>query len=195
MKTLLCCLVVFLVLSCGLHGAANADLPPLFDPDPVAIGSAERMPSSSYLISFSHNLSYESNPDGSVSWTHMIREYQWIFNVPSNVVDSDYDMMVLFNSVKWLQYDQEGNRFWPDTYSPDGLYYRTSHREAHPEHYYYAGPGTFNAALRVIDDLYPVHKYDIFVIKDIQIVPIPPTVLLLGSGLLGLAGWRRFRKG
>ena len=25
-------------------------------------------------------------------------------------------------------------------------------------------------------------------------VPIPPTVLLLGSGLLGLAGWRRFRK-
>jgi hypothetical protein len=26
-------------------------------------------------------------------------------------------------------------------------------------------------------------------------VPIPPTVLLLGSGLLGLGGWRRFRKG
>ena len=26
-------------------------------------------------------------------------------------------------------------------------------------------------------------------------VPLPPTVLLLGSGLLGLAGWRRFRKG
>jgi hypothetical protein len=25
-------------------------------------------------------------------------------------------------------------------------------------------------------------------------VPLPPTVLLLGSGLLGLAGWRRFRK-
>ena len=25
-------------------------------------------------------------------------------------------------------------------------------------------------------------------------VPIPPTVLLLGSGLLGLTGWRRFRK-
>jgi hypothetical protein len=24
--------------------------------------------------------------------------------------------------------------------------------------------------------------------------PVPPTVLLLGSGLLGLAGWRRFRK-
>jgi hypothetical protein len=26
-------------------------------------------------------------------------------------------------------------------------------------------------------------------------VPIPPSVLLLGSGLLGLGGWRRFRKG
>jgi hypothetical protein len=26
-------------------------------------------------------------------------------------------------------------------------------------------------------------------------VPLPPTVLLLGSSLLGLAGWRRFRKG
>jgi len=25
-------------------------------------------------------------------------------------------------------------------------------------------------------------------------VPVPPTVLLLGSGLLGLVGWRRFRK-
>ena len=27
------------------------------------------------------------------------------------------------------------------------------------------------------------------------VVPVPPTVWLLGSGLLGLAGWRRFRKG
>jgi hypothetical protein len=27
-----------------------------------------------------------------------------------------------------------------------------------------------------------------------QVVPIPPTLLLLGSGLMGLAGWRRFRK-
>jgi hypothetical protein len=26
------------------------------------------------------------------------------------------------------------------------------------------------------------------------VVPIPPTALLLGSGLLGLVGWRRFRK-
>ena len=27
-----------------------------------------------------------------------------------------------------------------------------------------------------------------------HLVPLPPTALLLGSGLLGLAGWRRFRK-
>ena len=26
------------------------------------------------------------------------------------------------------------------------------------------------------------------------VVPLPPTVWLLGSGLLGLVGWRRFRK-
>jgi hypothetical protein len=28
-----------------------------------------------------------------------------------------------------------------------------------------------------------------------QVVPVPPTIWLLGSSLLGLAGWRRFRKG
>lgn len=28
----------------------------------------------------------------------------------------------------------------------------------------------------------------------VQPVPVPPTVLLLGSGLLGLLGWRRFKK-
>jgi hypothetical protein len=32
-------------------------------------------------------------------------------------------------------------------------------------------------------------------IDNVQVVPLPPSVLLLGSGLLGLAGWRRFRKG
>jgi hypothetical protein len=30
---------------------------------------------------------------------------------------------------------------------------------------------------------------------DPPLVPLPPSVLLLGSGLLGLVGWRRFRKG
>jgi hypothetical protein len=28
----------------------------------------------------------------------------------------------------------------------------------------------------------------------VQVVPLPPTLLLLGSGLLGLVSWRRFRK-
>jgi hypothetical protein len=47
----------------------------------------------------------------------------------------------------------------------------------------------------------PSEAPDPFIITSIQYfgfflepVPIPPTVLLLGSGLLGLAGWRRFRK-
>ena len=30
--------------------------------------------------------------------------------------------------------------------------------------------------------------------SDVAAVPLPPSLLLLGSGLLGLAGWRRFRK-
>jgi hypothetical protein len=32
-------------------------------------------------------------------------------------------------------------------------------------------------------------------LNNINLVPLPCTVLLLGSGLLGLVGWRRFRKG
>jgi hypothetical protein len=36
-----------------------------------------------------------------------------------------------------------------------------------------------------------------FKVDQVQLnpVPLPPSFLLLGSGLLGLAGWRRFRKG
>ena len=30
--------------------------------------------------------------------------------------------------------------------------------------------------------------------KQTAVVPLPPSVFLLGSGLLGFAGWRRFRK-
>lgn len=34
-----------------------------------------------------------------------------------------------------------------------------------------------------------------YVTNDVTVVPLPPTVLLFGSGLLGLVGWRRFRNG
>jgi hypothetical protein len=30
---------------------------------------------------------------------------------------------------------------------------------------------------------------------EIEVVPLPPSLLLLASGFLGLAGWRRIRKG
>jgi hypothetical protein len=36
---------------------------------------------------------------------------------------------------------------------------------------------------------------DAYVTVHLPAVPLPPTLLLFGSGLLGLAGWRRFRKG
>ncbi len=34
----------------------------------------------------------------------------------------------------------------------------------------------------------------VFVVKDAPTVPVPPSLLLFGSGLLGLVGWRGFRK-
>jgi hypothetical protein len=33
-----------------------------------------------------------------------------------------------------------------------------------------------------------------FQVDQVQVVPLPPSVLLLGSGFLGIVGWRRFRK-
>jgi hypothetical protein len=43
----------------------------------------------------------------------------------------------------------------------------------------------------------PFAQRDIWGIDDVRIpalVPLPPTLLLLGSGFLGLVGWRRFRR-
>jgi len=46
---------------------------------------------------------------------------------------------------------------------------------------------------------YGIINYDAHATLEIdlpsKVVPLPPTVILLGSGLLGLVGWRRFRKG
>jgi PEP-CTERM motif len=45
-------------------------------------------------------------------------------------------------------------------------------------------------------DLYASGPPDYFIFKvEGTVVPLPPTMWLLGSSLLGLAGWRRFRKG
>jgi hypothetical protein len=39
------------------------------------------------------------------------------------------------------------------------------------------------------------HEYIFNMYQTGHVVPVPATLLLFGSGLLGLAGWRRFRKG
>jgi len=35
---------------------------------------------------------------------------------------------------------------------------------------------------------------DLWTYTQVEVVPLPPSVFLLGAGLIGLAGWRRFRK-
>jgi hypothetical protein len=44
------------------------------------------------------------------------------------------------------------------------------------------------------DPFNPNTQYNLDGFSSNSTVPLPPTVYLLGSGLLGLAGWRRFRK-
>ncbi len=64
----------------------------------------------------------------------------------------------------------------------------------HPNNHPFATVGTWNHAYWVTDG---TDGYNVRGIIEITTnpVPLPPTMLLLGSGLLGLAGWRRFRKG
>ena len=62
--------------------------------------------------------------------------------------------------------------------------------------YYYFDFGSGSQSLAYIGNWYywihglAVHDGNI----GSSVVPLPPSTLLLGSGLLGLAGWRRFRK-
>jgi hypothetical protein len=59
--------------------------------------------------------------------------------------------------------------------------------------------GDFRGIQRASDDIIAFRVYGyVPVVDDLTFssaVPLPPTVLLLGSGLLGLVGWRRLRKG
>jgi hypothetical protein len=57
-----------------------------------------------------------------------------------------------------------------------------------------------NASLGSVNDsgsfdrVYGALYDDINMTASCQVVPLPPSIWLLGCGLLGLAGWRRFRK-
>ncbi len=62
------------------------------------------------------------------------------------------------------------------------------------------GPGTYytsDSFYRVfwIDGSYQAQGGSGTLIICENVVPVPPTLFLLGSGLLSMAGWRRFRKG
>jgi hypothetical protein len=68
----------------------------------------------------------------------------------------------------------------------DGIYLYASDLD---DHLYILNPDT-GAVLNTITT-----RYTLYALGSTEgVVPLPPTVLLLGSGLLGLAGWRRFRK-
>jgi len=60
------------------------------------------------------------------------------------------------------------------------------------------GTGVFSFTGDAFDQaaIYFPFNGEIFSVNNITYdpVPLPPTMLLLGSGLLGMAGWRRFRK-
>lgn len=86
-----------------------------------------------------------------------------------------------------------GHLYWTSTPDPNGVspYYGW--------YVYYfnvgfEGGGNINSAVQAI----AVHDGDVLgngVVLPNGPVPIPGAILLFGSGLLGLAGWRRFRKG
>jgi hypothetical protein len=135
--------------------------PPFFDPDPVAIGSATPMVvmagcsgSENGKVSFSHNNSFHLNPN------RLIADYQWMFEVPGNVTNSS------FAAINWANLAN-------NTFSSDGKAFHTTSRNAVVT-YQFMKPGTYNAALRVVDDNYPA-KYNIYILNNI-VVNAPPTL-------------------
>jgi hypothetical protein len=79
--------------------------------------------------------------------------------------------------------DTPGYNWWNPDYA--GGYYAYLHTESHP-----FATGWNHAPWVTID---PAYRGIIEITTNP--VPLPPTALLLGSGLLGIVGWRRFRKG
>jgi hypothetical protein len=104
-----------------------------------------------------------------------------IFNDLASSVTA-YWVSVGGNDVFATAYDSSNNIL--DTFSATGLSDITY------------GTTTFSESAGIAKISFHDHTAFIGVGKlDFQTVPLPPTVFLLGSGLLGLAGWRRLRKG
>lgn len=80
-----------------------------------------------------------------------------------------------------------GNGYYGDLFSSLTIYELTNE--------FSYGSRTFSADTDFIVPLtYPIPDLDMIKKSGEGIVPLPGSVVFLGSGLLGLAGWRRFRK-
>jgi hypothetical protein len=145
--------------------AINSVIPCLYDPDPLAAGIASPMEvlagcagSNNGKVNFSHQLSFHESPNRAIA------QYQWIFGTPASVTN-DY-----FNQYDW-------SNIAPDNFSSDGKAYRTASKDQTVT-YRFNNPGTFNAALRVVDDNSPP-KTNIYLIKNITVTApatLPPVI-------------------
>ena len=146
---------------------ATASLPSLFDPSPVAIGSASPMTvvegcagEGQGRVTFSHEASFQGSPN------HKIADHQWLFEVANPAHPP-------FEAVSWAAL--------PDgSWSADGKAFHTTSRSGGPTATYLRS-GTYHAALRVVDDNSPP-RADVHVVRNIVVgaqAPVPPTC---GSG-------------